>query len=923
MKIKSFLITAVLATAILCSAGPAKVQAADNPALIAQLQAQIQSLIQQITNLQQQLAQIQGNSGVAWCHNFNTNLRVEDVNGDASYLKTALKKEGLQPYIDSNYTVLNNDFDEDLASAVVAFQEKYASEILTPLGLQHGTGFVGASTRAKLNKLYGCANKPIESQPTCQNLWWHDSNTTICQQKSFCGAFMYLGLKTFSTQDACNADLNNSTTQPSVTVTSPNGGEQWKIGETHNILWNGTNIPSNGKINIQLQGPSADYLFSDVNNSGSVSWTIPTTIQPGSYKIRIFCGQTGTDRYCSPDGSINSNPNSEDFSNGNFTINSSATPVQPATQPSISYITPTSGGPGNIITIYGSNFVPSTTVKIMKDGFMYTNLSNVYVSPTELQVTIDNTFFVNMDAGVTYQFVAANSNGTSNSANFTLTSSSQPTQPTNQASITVTSPNGGETLKAGTYYNIKWSTTGLSSNATIHVQLQNDDLRAGGRSLVETKNVGSYNWLVTPYEADLNNHNYFRIEVIVEENNITKFDESDNYFSIVAATTQPSITITPQIIPSNGSISLTISPQPTSPWTLTFKCPASAWVTNGGCNEVENWSQSAELTQNFQAVNQANTNQTITAVATINGQTVTASFTVQPANIAQPSITVTSPNGGETWKIGETHNITWASTGVNNVMIELDKNNPNAGWHLVYSAPASVGSYSWTIPSAISETLSTASDYKIKIWDTTNASVTDSSDNYFTIVAPVSTTAIYRYYNSATQDHFYVVAGAEKDKVEAQYPSVWTSEGIAFYAYGEKTAETVPVYRLYNLKNGNHFYTSNEAEKSKLINNYPDTWAYEKIAFYAYSYSQSGLAPVYRLYDSKDEAHFYTANEAEKNKLLNLYPNTWALENIAFYVYANSATTASTSLDIMSSQLASISNAISGLMEAIRQGLAR
>lgn len=128
-----------------------------------------------------------------------------------------------------------------------------------------------------------------------------------------------------------------------------------------------------------------------------------------------------------------------------------------------------------------------------------------------------------------------------------------------------------------------------------------------------------------------------------------------------STTTQPSITVTPQVISSNGYIALSISPQPTSPWTLTFKCPTNAWVTDGGCNEVETWSQSAGLTQKFQAVNQTNTDQTITAVATINGQITTASFIVQPANAIQPSITITSPNGGETWAPGETHDIIWNS----------------------------------------------------------------------------------------------------------------------------------------------------------------------------------------------------------------------------------------------------------------------
>ncbi|MBI2577214.1 MAG: peptidoglycan-binding protein, partial [Candidatus Wildermuthbacteria bacterium] len=37
--------------------------------------------------------------------------------------------------------------------AVIRFQEKYASEILTPIGYTKGTGRVGEMTREKLNEL--------------------------------------------------------------------------------------------------------------------------------------------------------------------------------------------------------------------------------------------------------------------------------------------------------------------------------------------------------------------------------------------------------------------------------------------------------------------------------------------------------------------------------------------------------------------------------------------------------------------------------------------------------------------------------------------------------------------------------------------------------------------------------------------------
>jgi len=42
----------------------------------------------------------------------------------------------------------------------------------------------------------------------CQSLWWSDNRSKICQQKRFCGSYMYYGLKTFETQAACQTALD-------------------------------------------------------------------------------------------------------------------------------------------------------------------------------------------------------------------------------------------------------------------------------------------------------------------------------------------------------------------------------------------------------------------------------------------------------------------------------------------------------------------------------------------------------------------------------------------------------------------------------------------------------------------------------------------------------------------------------------------
>lgn len=99
----------------------------------------------------------------------------------------------------------------------------------------------------------------------------------------------------------------------------------------------------------------------------------------------------------------------------------------------------------------------------------------------------------------------------------------------------------------------------------------------------------------------------------------------------------------------------------------------------------------------------------------------------------QSSITVTSPNGGESWRRGTTQTISWTYAGNPGgyVKVVLYKNGVSQG-AITTSTPIGTGgsgSYSWTIPS----TQTLGADYEIKVVSTTDSTIKDFSDAYFSI----------------------------------------------------------------------------------------------------------------------------------------------------------------------------------------------
>ncbi|MBF7083258.1 GPI anchored serine-threonine rich family protein [Desulfallas sp. Bu1-1] len=106
---------------------------------------------------------------------------------------------------------------------------------------------------------------------------------------------------------------------------------------------------------------------------------------------------------------------------------------------------------------------------------------------------------------------------------------------------------------------------------------------------------------------------------------------------------------------------------------------------------------------------------------------------------AGATITVTSPNGGEDWAAGSTHNVTWNYTGDPGAQVKIELLKGDAVDTVISSgAPVGTegaGSYSWTIP----KNQAPGGDYTVRVTSTSDSSCTDTSDGSFSITAPSNT----------------------------------------------------------------------------------------------------------------------------------------------------------------------------------------
>jgi len=282
--------------------------------------------------------------------------------------------------------------------------------------------------------------------------------------------------------------------------------------------------------------------------------------------------------------------------------------------------------------------------------------------------------------------------------------------------ITITSPNGGETWQIGTSQSITWN-----ENITENVKI--DLYKAGtftSTIVSSAASSGTYSWTL-PNTLSAGSDYKIRITGVTTT---TLYDESDASFTINAV---PNITV----LSPNGSETWQLGTSQSITWSDniaenvkidlykagTFNSTIISSVASSG---TYSWTLPTTLT--------AGSDYKIR----ITGVTTTSLYDESNANFtidAVPNITVTTPNGSETWQMGSAQSITWSDNIAENVKIDLYK----AGTFnsTIVSSVASSGIFSWTLPTS----LTTASDYKIRITGVTTTSLYDESNAYFTINA--------------------------------------------------------------------------------------------------------------------------------------------------------------------------------------------
>jgi photosystem II stability/assembly factor-like uncharacterized protein len=488
-----------------------------------------------------------------------------------------------------------------------------------------------------------------------------------------------------------NGNFIISAPQPTITITSPNGGENWTIGTPYNIRWNSVSV-NNVKIEYSVNGgtnwSTVIANTASINGNNSFLWNIPN--QP-STKCLIRISDVA-------------NPNIVDFSNANFTI----------PQPSISLTSPNGGeiwgSPSQHYIYWNSISVPNVKIEYTSNGSVW----NTIVSNTNGN---NGSYYWSIPSGI-------------NSANCRVRVSSSIANSINDQSnakfsiqtpnINITAPNGGESFVGLSSKFITW--TGIAASNYVKIDYSINNGATWSNIVNGVNNTGSYNWYIPNIASS-----QCKVRVSDYYNN-TISDESNAVFAITQA--QPNITL----YSPNGGENWLVGSYNYIYWSsVAIQNVKLEYSLNNGTNwNTINNSVNASTGYYYWYIPNTISNQCLVRISDANNTNIKdQSNSVFSINQPIPSITVTSPNGGEQWSVNSYRYIYWNSIALNLLDIYLSTDG-GLNFNLIGdNINASQGYFYFNVPN------SPSSNCKIKIQDVYN-NLSDLSDANFEIYEPIT-----------------------------------------------------------------------------------------------------------------------------------------------------------------------------------------
>ena len=281
-------------------------------------------------------------------------------------------------------------------------------------------------------------------------------------------------------------------------------------------------------------------------------------------------------------------------------------------------------------------------------------------------------------------------------------------------------PNGTGDLDRGATNNITWTKFGSIANAELRYSTDGGITYPVGNIIIaSTPAVNlSYSWTIPDAISST-------VKVkITDTGDGTVTDQSDANFTIKGSVT---------VGAPNGGETWIVGANQNITWTRTgsFINVKLEYSTNAFFNELQTVvitasTLAAPLTYAWTVPDAIGTNLKV-RISDAADATVTdvsnGTFTIKGA------LVLTSPNGTETWIVGESRNVTWNRTGsIANAKLEYSTDAgvtyPNV---IIASTGAAAGTYAWTVPNSIGNQL------RVRVSDVSDATVLDTSDANFTI----------------------------------------------------------------------------------------------------------------------------------------------------------------------------------------------